>query len=193
MTPKAMLMPGGRARTAGAAAAVPSPAPVERPPFPADEPLAELPPLPVHEAPAGHPPLSADVPTLRPLAAAQVSTIRPAQPPAATPLAAGEVLTAGLPPPMATPATASIDVTRTASPPAHSWLVGRRIGNFVVERELGRGGFGAVYLARHVDADLALHQVIKILHSELRHRPDVNLSREGGSGQFARNAPEQAE
>src|ERR1043166_8319166 len=31
-------------------------------------------------------------------------------------------------------------------------LVGPRIGNYVVDRELGRGGMGAVYVARHVDA-----------------------------------------
>jgi eukaryotic-like serine/threonine-protein kinase len=63
--------------------------------------------------------------------------------------------------------------TLTIPPPRHSSLVGRRIGNFVVERELGRGGFGAVYLARHVDTELALHQVVKVLHPELSHRPEI--------------------
>ena len=112
-----------------------------------EEALAELSPLPVGEASAERSPRPFDMPTIRPPAAADVPTIRPPLPPAATPCAV----------PLAAPAS----------------LVGRRIGNFVVECELGRGGFGAVYLARHVDAELALHQVIKVLHPELSHRPEI--------------------
>lgn len=43
--------------------------------------------------------------------------------------------------------------------------VGQRIGSFVVERELGRGGFGAVYLAH--DETLERKVAIKTLHPDL--------------------------
>jgi serine/threonine protein kinase len=139
------------------------------------EELAELPPLPVDEAPAGRPPLPADRPTIR-SAAAEEPTLQPPHPPSTAPPVAphpaGETLTARPPAPVATPAMAPPRRT-SPDPYAPPSLVGRRIGNFVVERELGRGGFGAVYLARHVDAELALHQVIKVLHRELSHRPDI--------------------
>jgi serine/threonine-protein kinase len=118
-----------------------------------------------------------DVPTVKPLAAADVPTIRPVQlaaaTPTAVPFAAPDVLTSRLPPPASTPATASEYVTRTATLISQPSLVGRRIGNFVVELEIGRGGFGAVYLARHVDPGLALCQVIKVLHSELSNRREI--------------------
>jgi serine/threonine protein kinase len=173
MTPKTMLMHGGRTRAADAVAALPSHVPAERPPFPADEELAELPPLPVEQTSAERPPIAVDMPTIRPLAAAEVPTIRPPQPLAAATPAVAAGRTASLPLPVATPTAATRDPNRGVNLSAPSSLVGRRIGNFVVERELGQGGFGAVYLARHVDADLALHHVIKVLHSELSHRPDM--------------------
>jgi serine/threonine protein kinase len=46
-----------------------------------------------------------------------------------------------------------------------------RFGNYVLERELGRGGMGAVYAARH--AILGHHVAVKILHAELSQREDV--------------------
>ncbi|HEY5922783.1 MAG TPA: protein kinase, partial [Kofleriaceae bacterium] len=49
-------------------------------------------------------------------------------------------------------------------------LVGQKIGSYVVERELGSGGAGVVYLCRHTlsDRDVA----VKVLHDEQAHDPD---------------------
>ncbi|HEY5924166.1 MAG TPA: serine/threonine-protein kinase [Kofleriaceae bacterium] len=49
-------------------------------------------------------------------------------------------------------------------------LVGQKIGSYVVERELGSGGAGVVYLCRHtlIDRDVA----VKVLHDEQAHDPD---------------------
>ncbi|UXI66206.1 serine/threonine-protein kinase [Tahibacter amnicola] len=40
--------------------------------------------------------------------------------------------------------------------------IGRQIDGFVIERELGRGGMGRVYLARRVDSDTQQHVAIKL-------------------------------
>jgi eukaryotic-like serine/threonine-protein kinase len=49
-------------------------------------------------------------------------------------------------------------------------LVGQRIGSYVVERELGSGGAGVVYLCRHtmIERDVA----VKVLHDEQARDPD---------------------
>src|SRR4051812_26586083 len=44
-------------------------------------------------------------------------------------------------------------------------LVGRTIGNYVVRREVGRGGMGAVFLAEH--PRLKRHVAVKVLHPEM--------------------------
>jgi serine/threonine protein kinase len=49
-------------------------------------------------------------------------------------------------------------------------LVGQRIGSYVVERELGSGGAGVVYLCKHtmIERDVA----VKVLHDEQARDPD---------------------
>ncbi len=49
-------------------------------------------------------------------------------------------------------------------------LVGQRIGSYVVDRELGSGGAGTVYLCKHqlIDRDVA----IKVLHDDQNRDPD---------------------
>ena len=53
-------------------------------------------------------------------------------------------------------------------------LVGRRFGAFELQRLLGRGGQGAVYLARRVDADFEQTAAVKLLrrglHDAVEHR-----------------------
>ena len=44
-------------------------------------------------------------------------------------------------------------------------LVGKQIGNYVVQRVLGRGGMGVVYLAEH--PDIGRKVAVKVLHEEL--------------------------
>jgi serine/threonine protein kinase len=50
-------------------------------------------------------------------------------------------------------------------------LVGRRLGGFTVERELGSGGMGVVVLARQLSLDRPA--VLKRIHSELAAQPDL--------------------
>jgi serine/threonine-protein kinase len=50
-------------------------------------------------------------------------------------------------------------------------LVGRRLGGFTVERELGRGGMGVVVLARQDSLDRPA--VLKRIHSELATSPEL--------------------
>ena len=50
-------------------------------------------------------------------------------------------------------------------------LVGRRLGGFTVERELGRGGMGIVVLARQQSLDRPA--VLKRIHSELASNPEL--------------------
>lgn len=45
--------------------------------------------------------------------------------------------------------------------------VGRRIGPYVVQRELGRGGMGAVYLARRADGQYDRHVALKVIQCPL--------------------------
>jgi hypothetical protein len=65
-----------------------------------------------------------------------------------------------------------------ATIPLNRSLVGERVGSYVVERELGGGGMGAVFVARHA----LLGQktaVIKVLHAELAMRRDLVARFEG--------------
>ena len=50
-------------------------------------------------------------------------------------------------------------------------LVGRRLGGFTVERELGRGGMGVVVLARQQSLDRLA--VLKRIHTELAANPEL--------------------
>jgi serine/threonine protein kinase len=50
-------------------------------------------------------------------------------------------------------------------------LVGRRLGGFTVERELGRGGMGVVVLARQQSLDRPA--VLKRIHAELAAHPEL--------------------
>jgi hypothetical protein len=65
-----------------------------------------------------------------------------------------------------------------ATIPLNRSLVGERVGSYLVERELGGGGMGAVFVARHA----VLGQktaVIKVLHAELAMRRDLVARFEG--------------
>jgi hypothetical protein len=65
-----------------------------------------------------------------------------------------------------------------ATIPLNRSLVGERVGSYIVERELGGGGMGAVFVARHA----VLGQktaVIKVLHAELAMRRDLVARFEG--------------
>jgi eukaryotic-like serine/threonine-protein kinase len=53
--------------------------------------------------------------------------------------------------------------TAVPEPPAHS-LVGRQVGPYVIEAELGRGGTGSVWRARRADGRFEGHVAIKLLH-----------------------------
>ena len=55
----------------------------------------------------------------------------------------------------------------TAAPPAAAPLVGRIIGAYEVEREIGRGGMGVVYLAR----DTRLGRAVGPAADRPHHRP----------------------
>lgn len=54
---------------------------------------------------------------------------------------------------------------------SNSTLVGRKLGGFTVERELGRGGMGIVVLARQQSLDRPA--VLKRIHSELASHPEL--------------------
>jgi serine/threonine protein kinase len=49
-------------------------------------------------------------------------------------------------------------------------LIGRQIGSYVVERELGSGGTGTVYLCSHTMIDRKV--AVKVLHDDLAYQPD---------------------
>ena len=49
-------------------------------------------------------------------------------------------------------------------------LVGQRIGSYVVQKELGAGGTGTVYLCQHTLIDRMV--AVKVLHDEGAHDPD---------------------
>ena len=49
-------------------------------------------------------------------------------------------------------------------------LIGQKIGSYLVERELGSGGTGVVYLCRHTLIDRTV--AVKVLHDEFAHDAD---------------------
>lgn len=62
----------------------------------------------------------------------------------------------------------------------HASLAGKQIGPYTIERLIGRGGMGAVWLARRSDGHFEAHYAIKFIDS-LSVRPDLvgRFSREG--------------
>lgn len=58
------------------------------------------------------------------------------------------------------------------SAPVASQLLGHTVGTYRIEREIGRGGMGVVYEARHVDPSLDKHVAIKTLAVGL-NRPEM--------------------
>src|SRR5688572_23148330 len=54
---------------------------------------------------------------------------------------------------------------------AHDPLMGANVGNYQVERKLGEGGMGAVYLAVH--PKIGKRVAIKVLHPEFSSNEDV--------------------
>ncbi|HEY0195806.1 MAG TPA: protein kinase [Kofleriaceae bacterium] len=78
--------------------------------------------------------------------------------------------------PAMTPAPSSVDPHPTSflppAPPEVDVLLGQTLaGRYIIDRKLGEGGMGAVYLATHnvLEKQVAL----KILHSELSRKPDL--------------------
>src|SRR5438477_8472619 len=59
-----------------------------------------------------------------------------------------------------------------------SWSPPARLGRYAIERLLGRGGMGSVYLARQIDLDRPV--VVKVMHPEIAKDPQwvARLNRE---------------
>jgi len=64
------------------------------------------------------------------------------------------------------------EVPLGAPPDDGSELVGRQIGNYVIERPIGRGGMAIVYLAKH--PTLGREVAVKLLSSEYQGDADLN-------------------
>jgi tetratricopeptide (TPR) repeat protein/predicted Ser/Thr protein kinase len=64
-----------------------------------------------------------------------------------------------------TPAPGAAGVSPAPAPPGADPLIGKRIGNCILQREIGKGGMGAVYLAHHVGLNKPV--AIKILSAAL--------------------------
>lgn len=64
-------------------------------------------------------------------------------------------------------AAASEETTGAATPPTQDPLVGRRIGAYKIERQIGAGGMASVYLACRADKEYQKQVAIKILRQEL--------------------------
>jgi serine/threonine-protein kinase len=56
----------------------------------------------------------------------------------------------------------ALAAARTAGEPAADWTAGVRIGAYLLERELGQGGMGRVWLARRVDGQLDRRVALKL-------------------------------
>ncbi len=56
-------------------------------------------------------------------------------------------------------------------PPELARLLGQRVGNYVIERPLARGGMGSVFVARHLS--LGKEVAVKFVDIELKERPDL--------------------
>ncbi|HVU05267.1 MAG TPA: HDOD domain-containing protein [Polyangiaceae bacterium] len=63
----------------------------------------------------------------------------------------------------------AVDI-RVSSPPG-SHLVGARVGNYVIEEPLARGGMGSVFVARHPHLDRRV--AVKFLSAEVSSDPDL--------------------
>lgn len=55
-------------------------------------------------------------------------------------------------------------IAREASEPAAAPLIGRIIGPYIIEAEVGRGGMGSVWRARRADGRFEGHVAVKLLH-----------------------------
>ncbi|MBS0198627.1 MAG: serine/threonine protein kinase [Planctomycetes bacterium] len=63
-----------------------------------------------------------------------------------------------------TPPTADLPRTGSSLPRGHSCGPGDRLGSFVIEREIGRGGFGTVFFARQ-EQPVRRVAAVKVIHS----------------------------
>lgn len=83
---------------------------------------------------------------------------------------------------MGTDAEASGFLSRSADPysPGDGGFVGRQIGPYLIEAELGSGGSGSVWLARRADGLADAVVAIKVLHTSLMGRRNaLRLQQEG--------------
>jgi len=91
---------------------------------------------------------------------------------AANPTPAPVTPAPGTPPPSTDPGNAPAGARTSYLPPREDPLLGRTLaGRYLIQRKLGEGGMGAVYLATH---NLLEKQVaLKVLHGEFARKPDL--------------------